>query len=525
MDSVFTNLEDGSDPAYWPTILAVFDQCFSGGFVDKMSRHSQRAVCSASKVGESTYGSTPPLTSAGYNSFTFYWISAMNGSQPSGTLVDADTNDDGYVSFREAFDYAKANDEYSNGAQGRNTPQYWEFEDTYGRWHALRTDICTWWASANRDAPGHQPASWGDGGKNADRPSGFEVAQGLSPEAGGGLDGTGSSLSGGQQVYLRVHNTGTEPVSGTVVRFYYGLPSTIASASDTSLQFIGSVPLGTLAPGDTVRAGPVSLPPLGLNPFGQPYWKLFAVVEGPQSPVESGWVFDDKHVAVENYYRGSSVGGGPVDLYYHVINPGPQPRRIFLKLARNTLPTGWSVQSVPALGETLNVAPGAIMTAGLRVWPDGVHGPGGILTVEEELLDYFTGCWAHCQGMQDSTFVSEGGYIRTTGGINFEVTAPYTEAVPETPLGLHVSLAYPNPSAGSVTLAYSLPSRSPVRVSVYDVAGRCLQRKDLGEQGPGAYTFTWDGRDERGSLAPAGVYVLRVETRGRAEERRAVVVR
>jgi hypothetical protein len=263
----------------------------------------------------------------------------------------------------------------------------------------------------------------------------------------------------------------------------------------------------------------------GLNAFGQPYWKVFATLESPQIPPESGWVDDDFHVAVENYYRGTSAAGEPVPLNYYVRNPETAAKRVVLRLARNTLPAGWTIESTPPLGDTLLVPPGASFPALLRIHPDGIHGPGGIVTVESRLHDPFTGCWAHCLGLTDSTFVSEGGFIRTTGGISFKVTAPSTGAVPETPVGLQVSLAYPNPSTGGVTLSYTLPFRSPVRVSIYDITGRCLQRSDLGEQGPGAHSITWDGRDARGHVAPSGTYVLRLQVRGHTEDRRVVVLR
>jgi hypothetical protein len=183
------------------------------------------------------------------------------------------------------------------------------------------------------------------------------------------------------------------------------------------------------------------------------------------------------------------------------------------------------VQATPALGETLTVGPYATIPALLRVVPDGVHGPSGVVTVEERLHDPFPGCWAYCLGPTDSTWVTEGGYIRTTGGISFEVSAPFTSSVPPEPTGLQVSLAFPNPSASSVTLAYSLPVRSPVRVVIYDITGRCMLQRRLGDQGQGAHSFSWDGRDTRGVMVPAGVYVLRLETRDRAKEQRIVIVR
>jgi len=131
-------------------------------------------------------------------------------------------------------------------------------------------------------------------------------------------------------------------------------------------------------------------------------------------------------VAVDNMYQGQSLAGEPMDLHYWVRNPESEPRRVVLRLTRNTLPTGWQVQSTPALGETLDVAPHAGIDALLHVVPDGLHGPGGVITVEERLHRIFGGCWGHCLGGPDSSWESEGGYLRTTGGISFAVTAPWS---------------------------------------------------------------------------------------------------
>jgi len=537
MENELSNLNDGDLSNYWPRTFALFDQCYSGGFVDSLLPYYNRAACSAAQGDEESYAWTNDASkgSNGYDSFSYYWISAMNGSDPHGGAANADANGDGYVSYKEAFDYAINHDEYH--AQGSSTPEYWDYWDGFGRtrtlgdveipmsraiaWrnpHHLIGPLRTWGNDGTSDED-EMPGHWG---------SGFQLLPVSAPAPAGPAAAApaGNSDVHSGMAFLRVHNTGNQPATGAVVHFYYGVPSTIASASDTSLHAFATVPLGILAPGDSALAGPVTLPTLGLNPFGQNHWKLFATVASPSSPLESGWVFDDPHTAIENFYRDSSSAGAPADLYYRVVNPETGARRIYLRLAENTLPAGWSLQSTPALNETIAVAPHATLTARLRVIPDGVHGPAGTVAVEADLLtSSYSGCWVHCLGVQESTFVSEGGYLRTTGGIRYQVAAPYTVSVPEEPPEVRVSLAYPNPSSGRVTLAYTLPAPAPVRVLIYDVTGRCLLRRELGAQGEGTHAFVWDGRDGRGRAAPGGTYLLRLQFSGRTESRRIALVR
>ena len=42
-----------------------------------------------------------------------------------------------------------------------------------------------------------------------------------------------------------------------------------------------------------------------------------------------------------------------------------------------------------------------------------------------------------------------------------------------------------------------------------DLAGRLVRRLHRGEMGDGALEVAWDGRDEWGQDAPAGVYLIR----------------
>ncbi|MCF0206909.1 MAG: hypothetical protein HUK15_05725, partial [Bacteroidales bacterium] len=86
-------------------INILLEQCFSGGFLPILCGDN-RVVMSACSNYEVSY----PMQNYLYDEFCYHWFSAMNGETPSGTLVDADINNDGYVSFKEAFDYAVAED-------------------------------------------------------------------------------------------------------------------------------------------------------------------------------------------------------------------------------------------------------------------------------------------------------------------------------------------------------------------------------------------------------------------------------
>jgi subtilisin family serine protease len=83
----------------------------------------------------------------------------------------------------------------------------------------------------------------------------------------------------------------------------------------------------------------------------------------------------------------------------------------------------------------------------------------------------------------------------------------------------------PNPFRPATTIAYAVPRRGSVQLSVFDVTGH-LVRKLVGEvQAAGHYQVSWDGRDMAGRRAVSGVYFYRLVTGDVTETRCMVRIR
>jgi hypothetical protein len=78
----------------------------------------------------------------------------------------------------------------------------------------------------------------------------------------------------------------------------------------------------------------------------------------------------------------------------------------------------------------------------------------------------------------------------------------------------------PNPFGEQTIVRFSLARPAETRVLVYDVGGRVVRRLVEGSRPAGEQAVVWDGRDERGRPAAAGVYFLRLRSGGREESRR-----
>ncbi|MCU0612667.1 MAG: hypothetical protein MUE60_12880 [Candidatus Eisenbacteria bacterium] len=104
--------------------------------------------------------------------------------------------------------------------------------------------------------------------------------------------------------------------------------------------------------------------------------------------------------------------------------------------------------------------------------------------------------------------------------------SPVSVSVPTTwgaPTALHLEPARPCPSAGDVTLRYSVPVSGSISLTVFDVAGREVRRLLPESSNAGFHTLVWDLADNTGARVAPGLYVVRLAAGGRDVAARVVV--
>jgi hypothetical protein len=141
------NQEELTD-AHFAELLAAFpdcekictlEPCFSGGFLDNIIVPPGPIVgSSACRYDESSWA----MSDLQYDEYVFHWTAAINGHDAYGNPVDADADENGIVSMKEAYDYAVAHDVQSE------SPQYGEYPEGTGSYLSL-------WVTS---APPAQPA-------------------------------------------------------------------------------------------------------------------------------------------------------------------------------------------------------------------------------------------------------------------------------------------------------------------------------------------------------------------------------
>jgi aminopeptidase N len=123
-------------------------------------------------------------------------------------------------------------------------------------------------------------------------------------------------------------------------------------------------------------------------------------------------------------------------------------------------------------------------------------------------------------GQVTSIVFDPGNWIlhkeRITSGIENELKPGVGVSLPT----LH---RVPSPSAGAVSISYSLPHASDVDLSVLDAAGRQIRTLDSGRRAGDRHTLRWNRADDSGREVAAGLYFIRLRAGDRAETRKLVL--
>jgi hypothetical protein len=83
---------------------------------------------------------------------------------------------------------------------------------------------------------------------------------------------------------------------------------------------------------------------------------------------------------------------------------------------------------------------------------------------------------------------------------------------PGVPVSYRLYQNYPNPFNPNTTIRFDLPIATHVRILVFDLKGREIQRLADDHFQPGQHLVRWNGLSDAGRESPAGIYIVRLET-------------
>ncbi|MDZ7292347.1 MAG: SBBP repeat-containing protein [candidate division KSB1 bacterium] len=186
--------------------------------------------------------------------------------------------------------------------------------------------------------------------------------------------------------------------------------------------------------------------------------------------------------------------------------------------AGNVYVTGYSEGGAATGGDYATVKYNA---AGAQQWVARYSGPGNGRDEAVALVVDGTG------------YIYVTGYVYEPITANDYLTIKYRDceffADVETPVvvatGYELTQSYPNPFSDNETLSnpstlikFALPEAGKVTLSIYSVTGQLVRTLVDREMPAGWQTVRWNGRDQSGSVAAAGVYLYRIVVQGRNGE-------
>ena len=99
------------------------------------------------------------------------------------------------------------------------------------------------------------------------------------------------------------------------------------------------------------------------------------------------------------------------------------------------------------------------------------------------------------------------------------------EVTGSVPLTFSLEQNYPNPFNPGTSIKYTTRQTGRVKLSIYNLLGQKVVDLVDQIQSAGNYQVTWDGRDKRGLNVTSGIYVYRLDVKGRSVTRKMTLLK
>jgi hypothetical protein len=153
---------------------------------------------------------------------------------------------------------------------------------------------------------------------------------------------------------------------------------------------------------------------------------------------------------------------------------------------------------------------------GVVTWLNGPSGPIGLRYDSGTFKTVFLS--AAFEGISDSDPAPDNQDTVMARILDWLLPTRLATGAPQVAIGAPSSVwlaqSAPNPFRGSTALRFAIPAAGPVRLTVFNVAGRRVADLVNGTLPAGTHTVSWNGRDADGRNVASGVYLYRLEAAG-----------
>ncbi len=117
-------------------------------------------------------------------------------------------------------------------------------------------------------------------------------------------------------------------------------------------------------------------------------------------------------------------------------------------------------------------------------------------------------------------------FLHGSGAFDSEVFALVELSASPLPQKFQLHQSFPNPlRAAQTVIRYELPQPGFAELRVYNLLGQAVRTLHQAPLPAGFHEIAWDGRDDRGRLVAAGIYLYRLHVRGERQENVFTAVR
>lgn len=88
-----------------------------------------------------------------------------------------------------------------------------------------------------------------------------------------------------------------------------------------------------------------------------------------------------------------------------------------------------------------------------------------------------------------------------------------------------LSQNYPNPFNSRTLIRFALPSRTWVKIEIFNILGQKITSLIDGELGSGVKEVSWDGKDDRGRQSPSGIYLYKIKAGESFQSRKMLLLK
>jgi hypothetical protein len=151
--------------------------------------------------------------------------------------------------------------------------------------------------------------------------------------------------------------------------------------------------------------------------------------------------------------------------------------------------------------------------------PDGIH-IGFVDIMERRIsLDLLS------QGMRISNNSHNSYDVKIVAGDQEYVNAMSQEILSSIPEDFSLGQNYPNPFNPVTRMDYTIPQRSKVVISIYNVLGQEIINLVNHEQEYGYHSVSWNGTDSRGRDVASGVYFTQMSSKGFSQTKKMLLLK